>query len=315
MAAWLLPYFSRSLFFLLVFCREEVGQRLNAHIRAPSKSYNDEMRTWIFPSGLAIFIALNFFVFLSVMAAPALSKGRPPLVVMVDAGHGGRDRGTTQASVHEAQIVLSVAEQLQTLLSQNRQFRVIMTRTQDQTVSLNERSRLAKSHRADLFLSIHVNSSPDTKARGAEFYFQNQLPPNEESMYLAHQEEMLGTGDTKALAQYEFLQNSAYTSEVNAILRDLLDGSRIQRSSELTRALRLQWRGSRKSQSGSIRQAPFHVLSQMPVPSALVELGFLTNAQDHAALIHPNTQKQMAQDLYRGLIAFKESLDKAHQSP
>jgi N-acetylmuramoyl-L-alanine amidase len=173
---------------------------------------------------------------------------------------------------------------------------------------------LAKTKKADLFLSIHVNSNPDSKAHGAEFYFQNQLPPDEESMFLAHRENS-DDGAAGHAIPYEFLEKNSYPIEMTSIIGDLLDSDRILRSSQLSKALKSQWRGSKKSKSNSIRQAPFYVLSQMPAPSSLIELGFLTNPSDLSDLTNPVTQKRMAEDIYRGLIAYKESMDKTHPAP
>ena len=97
--------------------------------------------------------------------------------------------------------------------------------------------------------------------------------------------------------------------------QNLLDGDRLLRSSELTKALKLTWRGSKKSKNGSVRQAPFYVLSQMPLPSALVELGFLTHPDDLAALTDAREKRRMAEDLFRGLVAYKESMDKYEVTP
>lgn len=238
-----------------------------------------------------------------------------PLTVMIDAGHGGRDHGTVKNGIREAEITLSVSRALNELLKKDNRFQTLLTRKDDSTVSLNRRALLAKEKRADLFLSIHVNSNPDHKAKGAEFYFQNQLPPDEESMYLAHQENVTDDGEQEKPLTYEFLDHSKYPTEISTILTDLLDSERVLRSSELSKALKTAWRGSRKSKSNSVRQAPFYVLSQMRVPSTLVELGFLTNADDANELNNPKAQKKMAEDLYRGLIAYKESIDKTFQSP
>jgi N-acetylmuramoyl-L-alanine amidase len=174
---------------------------------------------------------------------------------------------------------------------------------------LNDRAKLAKTKKADLFVSIHVNSNPDNKAHGAEFYFQNQLPPDEESMLLAHQEnsEDAGSGPVP----YDFLEKTSYPSEVDSIVADLLDNDRVMRSSQLSKTLKLEWRGSKKSKNNSVRQAPFYVLSRITTPSTLVELGFLTNPSDLKELTNPQAQKRMAEDLYRGLIAYKESMDKS----
>jgi N-acetylmuramoyl-L-alanine amidase len=228
-----------------------------------------------------------------------------PLQVLIDPGHGGRDHGTTKNGVQESDITLSVSRQLADLLRKDKRFKVTLTRDQDQALSLSQRSNLAQIHHADLFLSIHVNSSPEPHAKGAEFYFQNQLAADEESMLLAHREEDLENGNASKKT-YDFVDKSHYPAEVSAIVADLLDGDRIWRSSQLTKALKQNWRGTRKNKvTNSVRQAPFFVLSNMLTPSALVELGFLTNSEDFRELTSTEAQKRMAQDLYRGLVQYR----------
>ena len=245
----------------------------------------------------------------------SLNTQASTLTVLIDAGHGGRDRGATQHGTNEADVTLAVTQNLRALLTADPHFRVFVTRDTDQGVSLYRRAQIASIDRAELYLSVHVNSSPDPKAKGAEFYFQNQLPPDEESMFLAHKENVAEAGENVQPIEYEFLKEHSYPSEVRAIVNDLLDGERILHSSQLAKSLKLSWQGPHKSKSNSIRQAPFYVLNQMRVPSTLVELGFLTNADDYAQLTDPKIQKKMAQDLYRGILSYKESIDKANQRP
>lgn len=248
---------------------------------------------------------ISLFVSIAAQAAP--------LTVMIDAGHGGKDHGTTRAQVRESDITLSVAKRLHDLLAKDKNFRPRLTRDSDRRLSLAERSRLAKESKADVFISVHVNSNPEPRAKGAEFYFQNQLPPDEESMYLAHKEnEAEATG--MAPQAYDFVAKSSYSPEVGAIVTDLLDSDRILRSSQLTKALKSSWRGTRKNQKNSVRQAPFFVLSQMQTPSALVELGFLTNNEDFRDLTDSKVQAKMAEDLYRGLIQYRESITQGNAS-
>jgi len=245
-----------------------------------------------------------------------------PLTILIDAGHGGRDHGAVRNGVHEADITLAVSRDLRDLLKRDHRFQVSLSREDDDSVSLYRRARMAKDKKADLFLSIHVNSSPDARAKGAEFYFQNQLTPDQESMLLAHKEDVAEAGEEGGAAPqargspsvqpitYDYLDKNNYSPEVASILNDLLDSDRVWRSSEFSKALKIKWRGTRKSKTNSVRQAPFYVLNQMRTPSTLVELGFLTNADDFRELTDPAVQHKMAEDLYHGIVAYKESMDK-----
>ncbi len=253
-------------------------------------------------------IALSFVVLLTAHFSHA-AQGRQ-LTIVIDPGHGGRDKGASRKNVFEADITLKVGQYLNELLKKDRQFKPVLSRANEQGLSLNERARIAKNTKADLLLSIHVNSNPDPRARGAEFYFQNQLQPDEESMFLAHKENSID-GQNGEAPTYDFLERHQLPGDVAGIVTDLLDGDRVWRSSTIVKALRTNWRGFRKGRPNGVRQAPFFVLSQMTTPSALVELGFLTNAEDFADLTNDDRLKAMAEDLYRGLKAYKESIDKA----
>jgi N-acetylmuramoyl-L-alanine amidase len=256
------------------------------------------------------------FVFLSLISSVPHLAFAKPFVVIVDPGHGGRDRGTVKNGINEANITLTVSRKLVNLLKKDPSFQASLTRIDDSSVSLYTRALSAKAKNADVFLSVHVNSSPDPRAKGAEFYFQNQLPPDQESMYLAHKEnvtEAEAEPESTPPLTYNFIDSHRhrYPSEVESILNDLLDSNRILRSSELTKALKVSWKGRRKGRTNSVRQAPFYVLHQLRTPSALVELGFLTDPEDYADLTNPTVQDRMASDLYRGLKVFKDSMDKA----
>lgn len=231
-----------------------------------------------------------------------------PLQIWIDPGHGGRDDGAVQGEVRESDITLAVSRKLHALLKADKRFEPRLTRDEDVFVALPDRARMANPVTTDLFVSIHVNSSPDKRARGAEFYFQNQLAADEESMFLAHKENLSAQDEGYQPKPYDFLAKNSYPNDVAAIVTDLLDGQRVLQSSELSRSLKISWRGHKKSRTNSIRQAPFFVLSQMRVPSTLVELGFLTNKDDYSELINEKSQDKMAQDLYRGLVAYSESL-------
>lgn len=244
-------------------------------------------------------------IWISLLVAQAWAA---PMTVIVDPGHGGIDDGAVRQNTKEADITLNVGRKLFDLLKKDKAFKPVLTREGDRSISLNERAQVARQRKADVFLSIHVNSSPDNKAHGAEFYFQNQLPPDEESMLLAHRENSEDGGGARI--PYSYLEKNSLPNDVSTIVGDLLDGDRVLRSSMLSKSLKLSWRGSKKSKTNSIRQAPFYVLSQMTVPSSLVELGFITNAADLQELTSEASQKRMAEDIYRGLKSYKDAVDK-----
>ncbi len=236
-----------------------------------------------------------------------------PLKVLIDPGHGGRDQGAVRGSVIEAEITLAVAKQLDRRLQADKRFRSSLTRTQDHFLSLSDRALLAKTSQADIFVSIHVNANPNSRARGAEFYFQNQLAPDEESMRMAHIEN--SSDGEPPIFNYPYLEKSKYPADVQAILTDLLDTDRILRSSQLSKALKIGWTRTRKNRLAAIRQAPFYVLSEIKIPSTLVELGFISNPEELKELTQTHVQRQMAEDLHQGLVNYKESLDKKRFNP
>lgn len=228
-------------------------------------------------------------------------------LVVIDPGHGGNDGGAKSDDAKESSIVLSVSNLLAAALKADGRFEVKMTRQRDEFVTLEERADFANKAKADLFISIHTNWSEDPKARGKEIYFQNQLPPDEESLFLASRE-----NQGKKTGQIENAPTAA--NDVNSILNDLRRSSRIQASGHFAEALFKNWPQDGVKRHTPLRQAPFFVISNLNMPSALVELGYLSHAQEGARLMQPEFQKQLAESLRNGIIQFKEMLDKRPSS-
>ncbi len=236
-----------------------------------------------------------------------------PMHVVIDPGHGGYDTGATRGQLNEAEVVLNISHYLRRLLQGDARFQVSMTRTSQKFVRLSQRAQLANHKEADLFLSIHANASPDSRARGLEVYFQNQLPPDEESMYLANLEHE-GHKEDERYSNRDELQGLqipvSTTPEVKNILKDLIRGHRVRESSLLAQNVVKHWTGSRKSQQHSVLQAPFFVVSNVNMPSVLVEVGFVSNKKEARQLSTASYQKSIARNLYQSLVDFKESMDK-----
>lgn len=231
-----------------------------------------------------------------------------PLHVLVDPGHGGSDSGAVRGALKESVIALNVSNLLAEMLKKDERFTVTMTRDSDHRVSLDQRTQIAKDVKADVFLSVHLNTNTDTRAYGEEFYFQNQLPVDEDLLYLASREneddeaEMTKTGPDKISSE----------NDVRVILEDLGRNHRIKSSGDLSKVLFENWANAlgRKIASRSIRQAPFQVVSKVNIPSVLVELGFLSNPVEGPKLAEAGYQRVLAKSLYEGLVKFKETSDK-----
>lgn len=243
------------------------------------------------------------------LLTPSAQASSSPLHVMIDPGHGGQDKGAVRGSLIESEIALQISRYLADILRADPRFKVSMTRTGDQRVPLSKRTQMAHQSGADLFISIHLNSSPDLRAHGTEIYFQNQLPADEEALYLVSREsEEEKANETQPSKPAEPISTK---TDLSRILEDLHRNNRIRTSSELSKtlyeALTKKGEGPRFG-SRAIRQAPFHVVSEIDIPSVLVELGFLSHPQEGPRLKQPAYQKELARLLAEGLVKYKESL-------
>jgi N-acetylmuramoyl-L-alanine amidase len=234
-------------------------------------------------------------LFLLASSSPSLG-----MHIVIDPGHGGADHGTTRKDFKESEAALEIAKRLGAKLQRNGH-RVTLTRNDDRQLSLLERVRITDKSLGEILLSIHVNSSPDAKPKGAEFYFQNQLAADDDSMYLASRE-----NTEPAIAQEDsspgFLKD--VPPNVKAIIEDLVNMDRIARSSELCKELKTHWRGNKKHTASSIQQAPFVVISLTHIPAALVEVGFISNSEDFASLTNSDYLDLVAQSLFEGLTSY-----------
>lgn len=254
------------------------------------------------------------FLTLSLVSLFALSLEAAPLHVLVDPGHGGKDSGAVRGSFRESVIALSVSKQLAELLKNDPRFAVTLTREADVKVPLAKRTQIAKDVKADVLLSVHLNTSADARAHGKEFYFQNQLPVEEDMLFLANRENSEDADDAENAKRAGEKLSSA--NDIRFILEDLGRNHRIQSSGELSKVLLENWLrvgGASRVGSRSIRQAPFHMVSNVNIPSVLVELGFLSHETEGPRLAQEAYQKTLAKSLYEGLVKYKETIDKDQQ--
>jgi N-acetylmuramoyl-L-alanine amidase len=247
-------------------------------------------------------------IFRSFLTSALLAAGTPALAayhIMLDPGHGGTDTGAVRGPAREAELVLHVAQDLKTLLAADPQFSVSMTRTTDVNLSLPERVKKAEKAKADLFVSLHANAAADARAKGVELFFQNSLPPDEESLFLASLENQ----NIKEAAAVDSDEPSK-KGDVAAILEDLHRQYRIESSLRLTQTLSALWDQDGGREKVAIKQAPFYVISKTNMPAVLIEIGFITNPKEVKKLVQPQYQNEIARKIYQALIAYKEKVDK-----
>lgn len=238
--------------------------------------------------------ALTFFMSTSVA-----------MTIAIDPGHGGVDRGATRGPASESKIVLAVSHKLLKILNQDPQFKAFLTRTDDQSLELHQRVKIGQKQNADLFMSIHANSSTDPGAQGMEVYFRNELAPDQESLVLAHQENQANESSPP-----QKTQRKAKQGDLQSILTDLKKTTSTLKSYELSWHIIHQWKVPfSKVRNQAIKQGPFTVVQQN-LPAALVEIGFVSNEKEVKRLMTDSYQNEIAQSLYQSLKDYKETLDK-----
>lgn len=216
--------------------------------------------------------------------------------VVVDPGHGGHDPGAIgYGGVKEKDVVLDVAKKLRNILTGRLGLEVTMTRETDIFIPLEERTAIANTAGADLFISIHANASRNKKVGGVETYFLN-FATDEDSMKLAARENATTTKNI---------------SDLEAILNDLMLNSKINESSKLARYVQgsildlLNDKGSGSKDRG-VRQAPFYVLIGARMPSILVETAFITNKEDARKLADDKFKMTLAESIADGVKRYSE---------
>ena len=223
-----------------------------------------------------------------------------PLVV-IDPGHGGIDSGAeTAAGIKEKDIVLAFALRLQELLVSSGRFDVALTREDDTFLRLEERVALARTNKADLFISIHADSFQQPDIRGASVYTRDENATDVLDKVLADNE-----NKTDIIAGFAMPQMAP---EVVDILLDLMRREMRHQSFVAAQSIVHQLEPSVELRRFPVRQADFLVLQAPDVPSVLVELGFLSNADDMANLLRGEWQDRTADALARGISTYFDGL-------
>jgi len=220
--------------------------------------------------------------------------------IVIDAGHGGHDTGTIgPTGLMEKDLCLDVALRLGKIIEQRLPGAdVVYTRSDDTFVPLEERTNMANQAKADLFISIHANSSRDHAARGIETYYLN-LKGSAEAMEVAARENATAQGGVHDLQDLVLkITRTEKIDESRELAEDIQDSlsRRIQKTNKPVK-------------NRGVRKAPFVVLIGAAMPSILTEISFLSNPADEQLLKKPEQRQKVAEGLYQGMASYLESMN------
>lgn len=222
--------------------------------------------------------------------------------VVIDPGHGGRDSGAIgQSGAKEKDIVLDIGLRLQELIEETLGMRVIMTRTEDIFVPLEDRTMIANRHKADFFISLHVNAAPQSRAVGFETYFLSREPSDRGAKASAIRE--------NTALHLDGVGRDAQRG-LKTILWDMTHTFYVKESSELAESLLNELGRHFKVENRGVKSAPFYVLVGAAMPSVLVELAFITNPDEEQKFEQESYRHQVAQALLAGIAKFKTRYEK-----
>ena len=215
--------------------------------------------------------------------------------IVIDPGHGGRDFGAPGylKGVYEKDIVLKIAKRLARQIRKKLDCEVFMTRNGDRHLTLEERTAIANTKNADLFISIHTNAARDRKAFGLETFILNFATDN----------------DAILVAARENATSTKNISDLQAILSDLMQNAKINESTRLAIHVQesmhklLKKRYSRIKNKG-VKQAPFYVLLGAEMPAILIETSFISNPRECKRLISTKYQDRMSEAIVNGIMKY-----------
>jgi N-acetylmuramoyl-L-alanine amidase len=217
--------------------------------------------------------------------------------IVVDAGHGGTEDGAHgPGGTLEKNVTLSVARRLKAALEARLGVRVILTRDADATVELDERAALANNNKADLFVSLHANASVRASASGAEVFYLSLEDYGDQAQQVAR-------GETEALPVF-----GGGTRDIEVILWEMAQARYIEESSALAKEVEAALRERVPMSQRAIQQAPFRVLVGANMPAVLVEMGFITNAEQERLLVSEAFQTSIVQALVDSIVRFRDKL-------
>jgi N-acetylmuramoyl-L-alanine amidase len=217
-------------------------------------------------------------------------------VIVIDAGHGGKDPGAIGANgTKEKDLNLDIARKLKSIFEKDRNFKVVLTRESDIFIPLVERSNIANKHKADLFISIHCNANINVNKCGFEIYFLSEKATSPMAAATAVLENSVLKLEGKSTKERTKLQSVLWSMTVNEYINE---------SSEVSAFICYQVNRRLKIPIRGVKQANFYVLRGSHMPSVLVESAFLSNYGEESKLNTNSFRKSLAYSIYEGVLRY-----------
>lgn len=239
---------------------------------------------------------LWFMILFCLSYVPLWSQSSPIKVVVIDAGHGGHDPGAVgKSKTYEKDVNLQLALKLGKLIQENhKDIKVIYTRDKDVFIELRRRTEIANENHADLFISIHCNSAPNSTSYGTETFVMSS--DNSTANLAVAQKE---NSAILLESNYETNYGGFDPNSVDAyIIFSLLQNKYLDQSTKFASKIQYQFRENVKLSDRGVKQAGFLVLWRTTMPSVLIEAGFLSNPKEEAFLISEKGQNEVAKAIY-----------------
>jgi N-acetylmuramoyl-L-alanine amidase len=228
-------------------------------------------------------------------AEPAPTKPKPIETICIDAGHGGEDLGAIgKSKLQEKNITLQISQKLKKLIESKTGLRVIMTRDKDSEVSLNSRASIANNQQAQMFVSIHVNSSFRKSAYGSETFFVSLKATDQEALELAQKE------NQNPEDPGETIKND----ELKMILWNMAQTEYIRESSTLAEYIQFELNELLGTRNRGVKQAPFRVLMRTAMPAVLIETAFISNPAEEKKLQKEEFLDKITFAIFNGISKF-----------
>jgi N-acetylmuramoyl-L-alanine amidase len=227
---------------------------------------------------------------------PAAAEGAGVRTVIIDPGHGGAEVGALgPAGTLEKDVTLAIARKVRANVVNGLGLQAFLTRDRDQEVALEDRPAFANNYKADLFVSIHANAFRSQGARGSEVYFLSYQATDDESRRQA------------AMEGGEFVPGAAGPSgsDLALILWDMAQAEHLEESSALASRIQEELAEVTGSQGRGVKQAPFRVLVGAAMPAVLVEVAFISNAEEERLLVSDAYQGKVAAAITRGIARYQ----------